>query len=84
MASGHTSISEAISPPPLIKSTPSKDAHPYRIESPEAMDDADWAVHEATGWLDVTVAWDGGKRVLSFYHQAGRSRAGPPGLRGRA
>jgi hypothetical protein len=29
------------------------------------MDDADWAVQEAKGWLDVTVVWDGGKRVLS-------------------
>ena len=41
----------------------------YRIKFPEAMDDADWAVQEAKGWLDVTVVWDGGERVLSFYDQ---------------
>lgn len=31
------------------------------------MDDFDWAMQEAEGWLDVTVAWDGGSRVVEVY-----------------
>lgn len=33
----------------------------YRIELPVVMDDADWAVQETKGWIDVTVVWDGGE-----------------------
>jgi hypothetical protein len=39
----------------------------FRIEWPEPMDDFDWAMQEAEGWLDVTVAWDGGSRVVEVY-----------------
>ena len=38
-----------------------------RIEWPEPMDDFDWAMQEAKGWLEVTVAWDGGSRVVEVY-----------------
>ncbi|MFB7452954.1 hypothetical protein [Streptomyces sp. NPDC056194] len=31
------------------------------------MDEFDWSVQEAKGWLDVTVAWDGGRRVVEVY-----------------
>ncbi|NUP51214.1 MAG: hypothetical protein HOW97_28460 [Catenulispora sp.] len=41
----------------------------YRIAFPEGMDDGDWAVQEAKGWVDVTVCWDGEERLLSFYDQ---------------
>jgi len=41
----------------------------YRIEFPEAMDDYGWSVQEAKGWLDVTVVWEGGERVLNIYDQ---------------
>lgn len=39
----------------------------FRIVWPEAMDGFDWAVQEAKGWLDVTVAWDGGSRLVEVY-----------------
>jgi hypothetical protein len=39
----------------------------FRIEWPEPMDEFDWAVQEAKGWLDVTVAWDGGSRVVEVH-----------------
>lgn len=39
----------------------------FRIEWPEGMDDFDWAMQEAKGWVDVTVAWDGGSRVVEVY-----------------
>ncbi|WP_157597301.1 hypothetical protein [Streptacidiphilus rugosus] len=31
------------------------------------MDEYDWAVQEAKGWLNVTVAWDGGRQVVEVY-----------------
>ena len=31
------------------------------------MDDFDWAMQEAKGWLEVTVTWDGGSRVVEVY-----------------
>jgi hypothetical protein len=31
------------------------------------MDAFDWADQEAKGWLDVTVTWDGGSRVVEVY-----------------
>lgn len=37
----------------------------FRIEWPE--DEFDWAGQEAKGWLDVTVSWDGGSRVVEVY-----------------
>jgi hypothetical protein len=39
----------------------------FRIEWPEPMDESDWADQEAKGWLDVTVSWDGGSRVVEVY-----------------
>lgn len=39
----------------------------FRIEWPEPMDEFDWAVQEAKGWLAVTVAWVGGSRVVEVY-----------------
>ena len=39
----------------------------FRIEWPEPMDEFDWAHQEAKGWLDVTVAWNGGTRVVEIY-----------------
>ncbi|MFI0968393.1 hypothetical protein ACH4S8_44745 [Streptomyces sp. NPDC021080] len=31
------------------------------------MDDYDWAIQEAKGWLDVTVTWDGDAQVVEVY-----------------
>ncbi|MFF8513457.1 hypothetical protein ACF064_35960 [Streptomyces sp. NPDC015492] len=31
------------------------------------MDEYDWAMQEAKGWLDVTVVWGGGRRVVEVY-----------------
>jgi hypothetical protein len=31
------------------------------------MDEYDWAIQEDKGWLDVTVAWDGGGQVVEVY-----------------
>ncbi|MEU8967260.1 hypothetical protein AB0C89_36990 [Streptomyces sp. NPDC048491] len=31
------------------------------------MDEYDWATQEAKGWLDVTVAWGGGRQVVEVY-----------------
>jgi hypothetical protein len=39
----------------------------FRIEWPAPMDEYDWAIQEAKGWLDVTVAWDGGGQVVQVY-----------------
>jgi hypothetical protein len=39
----------------------------FRIEWPGPMDSFDWADQEAKGWLDVTVAWEGGRRVVEVY-----------------
>lgn len=39
----------------------------FRIEWPEPMDEYDWAVQEAKGWLEVRVVWDGGSRVIEVY-----------------
>lgn len=39
----------------------------YRIEWPAPMDEYDWATQEAKGWLDVTVAWGGGRQVVEVY-----------------
>lgn len=38
-----------------------------RIEWPEPMDEFDWAVQEAKGWLEVTVVRGGGRRVVEVY-----------------
>ncbi|MFD0256842.1 hypothetical protein ACFVH7_00985 [Kitasatospora indigofera] len=39
----------------------------YRIEWPVPMDEYDWAIQQAKGWLAVTVAWDGGRRAVEVY-----------------
>ncbi|MFE2540315.1 hypothetical protein [Actinacidiphila glaucinigra] len=39
----------------------------FRIEWPAPMDEYDWAIQEAKGWLDVTVVWNGGRRVVEVY-----------------
>ena len=39
----------------------------FQIEWPAPMDEYDWSVQEAKGWLDVTVAWDGGRKVVEVY-----------------
>ncbi|MET9875061.1 hypothetical protein ABZZ36_10625 [Actinacidiphila glaucinigra] len=39
----------------------------FRIEWPAPMDEYDWAIQEAKGWLDVTVVWNGGRRVVGVY-----------------
>lgn len=39
----------------------------FRIEWPAPMDAYDWALQEVKGWLDVTVVWDGGRRVVEVY-----------------
>ncbi|WP_370091878.1 hypothetical protein [Streptacidiphilus sp. MAP12-20] len=31
------------------------------------MDEYDWAIQEAKGWLDVTVVGDGGRAVVEVY-----------------
>ncbi|WP_171163497.1 hypothetical protein [Streptomyces sp. I05A-00742] len=31
------------------------------------MDEYDWAIQEAKGWLEVTVAWDGGGQAVEVY-----------------
>lgn len=39
----------------------------YRIEWPEPMDEYDWAIQEAKGWLNVTVTWGAGRQVVEVY-----------------
>jgi hypothetical protein len=39
----------------------------FRIEWPAPMDEYDWAIQEAKGWLHVTVVWDGGRQVVEAY-----------------
>ena len=46
-----------------------------RIEWPEPMDEFDWGMQEAKGWLDVTVVWDGGRRVVEVYDPARLAQA---------
>jgi hypothetical protein len=31
------------------------------------MDEYDWAMTEAKGWIEVTVRWAGGEKVITFY-----------------
>ncbi|MFF3488985.1 hypothetical protein ACFYXC_37910 [Streptomyces sp. NPDC002701] len=31
------------------------------------MDEDDWAMQEGKGWLDVTVAWEGGRQLVEVY-----------------
>ncbi|MFD8982439.1 hypothetical protein [Streptomyces sp. NPDC059564] len=31
------------------------------------MDEYDWAIPEAKGWLEVTVEWDGDRQVVDVY-----------------
>ncbi|MGW6326287.1 hypothetical protein [Streptomyces sp. NPDC055097] len=39
----------------------------YRIEWHEPMDKYDWAIQEAKGWLNVTVTWGAGRRIVEVY-----------------
>jgi hypothetical protein len=39
----------------------------YRIEWPVPLDELDWMTQEAKGWIMVTVVWDGGQRIVTFY-----------------
>jgi hypothetical protein len=34
---------------------------------PDAMDEYDWVVREAKGWIEVTVRWTGGEKAITFY-----------------
>jgi hypothetical protein len=34
---------------------------------PGAMDEHDWVVREAKGWIEVTVRWTGGEKPITFY-----------------
>jgi RimJ/RimL family protein N-acetyltransferase len=34
---------------------------------PSAMDEFDWAMTEAKGWIEVTIRWTGGDRTVTFY-----------------
>jgi hypothetical protein len=38
-----------------------------QVVYPLAMDDFDWAMTEAKGWIEVTVHWTGGDRTVTFY-----------------
>jgi hypothetical protein len=38
-----------------------------QVVYPDALDDVDWAMIEAKGWLEVTVRWADGERVITFY-----------------
>ncbi|MEY9926712.1 hypothetical protein ABH926_001334 [Catenulispora sp. GP43] len=42
----------------------------YRIAFPAEMDEGDWALQEAKGWLEAKIVWDGGERTVTFYDQA--------------
>jgi hypothetical protein len=38
-----------------------------QIDYPHAMDAYDWAIAETKGWIEVTVRWEHGQRVITFY-----------------
>lgn len=38
-----------------------------QVGYPGSMDDDDWAITEVKGWIQVTVTWPEGEKVITFY-----------------
>lgn len=38
-----------------------------QVVYPDTMDDFDWEMTKAKGWIEVTIRWAGGHRVITFY-----------------
>ena len=38
-----------------------------QVVYPDPMDDFDWAMTEAKGWIELTVGWGGGQEAITFF-----------------